>query len=213
LKVRLHHKPHVSRDQFTSVLRARFCEFLASEPTLFFIATIPSPQEGTSMRLTLADVEADEILPSWMADERFPAWSRDTRYRYITEPEYCAALMEVRKGFRDQSSFDKLISARKHNAKRAAKREAERAAESTAQRAESERRKREAQRLARLTSQVTMWRNRVTEAESRGDMLAELSLPSYRVHLRQSQENLGAHIENCLREEFARMNPTEEHTQ
>lgn len=159
------------------------------------------------MRLTIADVEADPTLPGWMLDPAYPSWMLDDRYRDITELEFCSAMMEVRRGCRDQASFNQLISHRKHNAARKAKKQAAADALPPEVRAENELRKRRAQRLARCTSQVTMWKNRIADAVERNDMLAKLSMDSYQMHLREAERVLAEHVTQALQAEFARIIP------
>jgi hypothetical protein len=79
-------------------------------------------------RLQSAIPGKSKSLPSWMLDGRYPEWARDTKYKHVTEAEFCAALLEVRRGWRDQKSFDKLMASRKSSAEATAKRKAERGA-------------------------------------------------------------------------------------
>jgi hypothetical protein len=154
------------------------------------------------MRLSIADAEADESLPGWMSDERFPDWSRDTKYRTITEGDYCTALMEVRRGWRDQYAFDKLISSRKSTAKARAKKKAVRDALPAEMKAAQELRLRQKQRLARLTSAVTMRKRMLDEAIAKYGEDDGLMVHSERQQLQWAREALASHVSAAVAEEL-----------
>jgi hypothetical protein len=154
------------------------------------------------MRLSIADVEADSSLPGWMLDERFPDWSRDTKYRHITEGDYCVALMEVRRGWRDQSAFDKLIFSRKSTTKARAKKKAERDALPAEVKAAQELRLRQKQRLAQLTSAVTMRKRMLDEAIAKYGEHDGLMVHSERQHLQWAREALSRHVTAAIAEEL-----------
>lgn len=154
------------------------------------------------MRLSIADVEADSSLPAWMLNERFPDWSRDTKYRHITEGDYCAALMEVRRGWRDQSAFDKLISSRKSTAKARAKKKAEREALPAELKAVQELRLRQKQRLARLTSAVAMRKRMLDEAIAKYGEHDGLMVHCERQQLQRAREALDCHVAAAIAEEL-----------
>lgn len=146
------------------------------------------------MRLSIADVESDSNLPGWMLDERYPDWSRDTKYRTITEDAFCVALMEVRRGFRDQKSFDKLISSRKSTAKATAKRKAERDALSAEVKAARSLQTRQKQRLSRLTSAVKMHERMLSEAIAKYGERDGLIVRSARLQFQWAREALQRYV-------------------
>ena len=154
------------------------------------------------MRLSIADVEADSSLPGWMLDERFPDWSRDTKYQTITEVDYCTALMEVRRGWRDQSAFDKLISSRKSTTKARAKKKAERDALPPEVKAVQKLEIRQKQRLARLTSAVTMRKRMLAEAIAKHGEHDGLIVRSERQHLQWADQALDRHVTEAIAEEL-----------
>lgn len=154
------------------------------------------------MRLSIADVEADSSLPGWMLDERFPDWSRDTKYRHITEGDYCAALMEVRRGWRDQAALDKLMSSRKSTAKARAKKRAERDALPAEVKAAQELRLRQKQRLTRLTSAVTMRKRMLDEAIAKYGQRDGLIVHSERQQLQWASEALDRHVTAAIADEL-----------
>lgn len=152
------------------------------------------------MRLTVADAEADDTLPAWMADARFPDWSRDTKYRSITELDYCVALIEVRRGFRDQQSFDKLIASRASEDKRRAKGKAASDALSPVAKAAKDLRKKQQQRLARLTSVVKMRERMLSESIAKYGEQSGLFLDG--AQLQWAREALDSHVVEAIAEEF-----------
>jgi hypothetical protein len=152
------------------------------------------------MRMSIAAVEADSSLPGWMLDERYPDWSRDTKYRHITEDDFCAALLEVRRGWRDQKSFDKLIASRKSSAKATAKRRAERDALPDEVKATRALQTRQKQRLSRLTSAVKMRERMLRESIAKYGEQGGLFLEG--AQLQQAREALDRHVTESIAEEL-----------
>lgn len=153
--------------------------------------------------ITLDQANTYESLPAWMADERFPDWLRSTRYAHVNELDYCAALVEVRRGFRDQQSFDKLISTRKANTKaRARKKAAADALSPEAKEAKAVRIKQQ-QRLSRLTAAVTMHTRIVAEDTAKHGANDVLFTANSKRQLHWAKERLAAHVEAELKTEFA----------
>lgn len=152
------------------------------------------------MRLSIADVEADETLPAWMTDERFPDWSRDTKYRGVTEEDFCVALMEVRRGLRDQKSLDSLISSRKSTAKVRDKKKAAHDALAPEAKAAKELRKKQQQRLARLASVVKKHERMLSEAIAKYGERGGLFLDGDQ--LQRAREALDRHVTESIAQEL-----------
>lgn len=145
------------------------------------------------MRLSLADIEADESLPGFMMDSRYPEWIRDTRYADITESDYTMALYDVRTGARDQRSFNQLIANRKSNNKARAKLKAARDALPDEVKAANALRARQQSQLNRLTSAVKM-RTRMVAEKAAKYGANDFITANERLHLQWAQERLDAHV-------------------
>jgi hypothetical protein len=157
------------------------------------------------MLYTLDQARADDSLPLWWTEPGCPDYARSDEYRHID----CALLIyEIRRGM-TEAQLRARISHRKYNAKARAKkvaaREAADAALTPEQRAAQALHKREGLRLNRLNSQVKMWRKRIADAEARGDILASLSLPSYRINMQQVEQQLAAYVDQSLAAAFKRL--------